>query len=559
MKVILITGSTRGVGFCLAKYLKKNHKIIIHGSTDTSIEKAKQELDNTKNITYVISNLLENNYKQLIDFSIDYYGKLDILINNAGIAIQNDNSGRQITLNAIVPYELSKYAIEKGVEKIINVSSGSAVCYHELFTEYCLSKKMLEDMTKSLALQYYKKCIITCIRIDLTLKTDMTKNIFTKEEYEEFSDVDTVIPLFLYLLKGGDELSGKIYSLNRSRTNFIMEIQTNSNYVMKKHTKIPKDKTKFYCTGENTFNDDLGYYPSDDLVFQLENKIQDAIKDNNSRIETNNITIMHGGVSGCFENLCKIFINETDEVICHTVTFSYILSSVEARGGLIRYVRPDLVVDENRMEYYLDEILNKINSNTKMIYLVHPTYILCDTFIENKFEEFLSKIPTNIAIVLDECYVDYVNCFNSLKYINKYFVFSLRGFSKMYGLASTRLGYIVSNAKYKEILENSQTLKAVPEQTLECVLSNFEKIDELKKLFFAEKKYLTNKLNKLKIKFLGNGLFLVLFFKNQKLLELLREQDIFLFELNLFPDTIIYQIGTRDYNKKFINVLTKLL
>lgn len=343
MKVILITGSTRGVGFCLAKYLKKNHKIIVHGSNNDSIEKAKHELDNSENITYITLNLLENNYRQLIDFSLDYYGKIDILINNAGIAIQNDNSGKQITLNAIVPYELSKYAIEKGVKKIINVSSGSAVCYHELFIEYCLSKKMLEDMTKSLALQHYKKCIIICIRIDLTLKTDMTKNIFTEEEYEQFNNVDCVIPLFLYLLKGGNELSGRIYSLNRSRTNFIMEIQTNSNYVMKKHANIPKDKTKFYCTGENTFNDNLGYYPNDDLVFQLENKISDSIKDTD--VGTNNIKIMHGGVSGCFENLCKIFINETDEVICHTVTFSYILSSVEARGGMIRYVRPDLVID----------------------------------------------------------------------------------------------------------------------------------------------------------------------------------------------------------------------
>lgn len=211
------------------------------------------------------------------------------------------------------------------------------------------------------------------------------------------------------------------------------------------------------------------------------------------------------------------------------------------------------------MEYYLDEIVNQINSNTKMIYLVHPTYILCDTFDEKKFEEFLSKIPSNIAIVLDECYVDYVNCFDSLKYVNKYFVFSLRGFSKMYGLASARVGYIISNPKYKEILENSQTLKAIPEQTLECVLNNFDRIDELKKLFYAEKKYLTNKLSKLKVKFLGDGLFLVLFFKNQKLLELLKEQDIFLFEVNLFPDTIIYQIGTREYNKKFINIIVKLL
>ena len=561
MQVILITGSTRGIGYCLAEYLlRKDYKLVIHGQNIENINKIKKNISDDDKVKYICLNLLEENPLDIIDFAISSFGGLDILINNAGIAIKNDNSDSQMNLNAQIPYQLSKYALQKGVKKIINVSSGGAISYNKDFMEYCLSKKVLENISKNLAFQYYKESIVTGIRIDLSLKTDMTKSIFDADVYNSFKEVNIVLPLFLYLIKGGMEISGKIYSLGRSLINFNMEIQLNTKYIDKKPISLYDDKTKFYCTGENTFSPELGYYPRDQLILKLENKVLESLSNQNKNLEIDNITLIQGGISGCFDYLCKLFINEGDEIICHTLTFDYVLSSVDLRGGFVKYVRPDLIVEKNEMEYYLDKILENINSNTKIIYLVHPTYILCDSFDEDKFEEFLSKIPFNILVVLDECYIQYLekNCMNSLKYINKYSIFSLRSFSKMHGLASTRLGYIVCNKKYKSILYNCQTLKSIPEQTVECILENFDNVYELKKLFFAERKYVVNLLNKLKINYLGKGLFLIIFFKNNDIFEMSKEYNIILPKNSLFPGTITYQIGTRENNKHFMNILQKL-
>ena len=42
MDVIMITGSSRGIGFCLSNYLKNKYRIVIHGKSQNSIDEAKK-------------------------------------------------------------------------------------------------------------------------------------------------------------------------------------------------------------------------------------------------------------------------------------------------------------------------------------------------------------------------------------------------------------------------------------------------------------------------------------------------------------------------------------
>ncbi len=328
----------------------------------------------------------------------------------------------------------------------------------------------------------------------------MTKEQFSEEKYNSLDDVNITIPLFLFLLKMDPEISGRIYSVLRAKKNLLLEKQFNNNFILWDKLNIDEHQEgKHICHGEN-----------------------------NNQHE---------------------YIKYTSETI---------------KGGIIKYVRPD-INPEYKINYYFNKILDEINPATKMIYLVHPTYILSDTFEKSEFENFINKVPKNIAIVLDECYIEYLDkdIINSLHYIKNHFIFGLRTFSKLYGLASCRIGYIISNDKYKSILSSGFSLKSIPSHSIECainVLINKENINETKVKIQKEKIYLEKELNKLKIRFMGKTIFILLFLQKDidKLTEELKKNNILILN-GIFKNTLIYQIGTHKFNKILINVLNRCI
>lgn len=91
MKTIVITGSSKGIGFGLAEnFLKLGHRVVLNGRDPDSLEKAHQELAQRypgERIGALAADMGE--YDQVMDlweYAIDRYGVVDIWINNAGIA-----------------------------------------------------------------------------------------------------------------------------------------------------------------------------------------------------------------------------------------------------------------------------------------------------------------------------------------------------------------------------------------------------------------------------------------------------------------------------------------
>ena len=89
-KTILITGASRGIGKELAKHLaRKNYRIIANYNKSEENAKNLQEELKKENIEIDIFKANVSNrqeVKELINFAINKYGKIDILINNAGIS-----------------------------------------------------------------------------------------------------------------------------------------------------------------------------------------------------------------------------------------------------------------------------------------------------------------------------------------------------------------------------------------------------------------------------------------------------------------------------------------
>ena len=122
MKNIVITGSTRGIGFALAKaFLKKGCRVVISGRQSKNVKVAVQKLAGeftTENISGFLCDVTRfDEVKSLWDNAKRQFGQVDIWINNAGI------SNLQC-----VPWELSENEIRTVIEtNILGEMYGSKV------------------------------------------------------------------------------------------------------------------------------------------------------------------------------------------------------------------------------------------------------------------------------------------------------------------------------------------------------------------------------------------------------------------------------------------------
>jgi NADP-dependent 3-hydroxy acid dehydrogenase YdfG len=92
-KTILITGSTRGIGFAMAtEFLKNQHKVIINGRTENSVQIALEKLKKISDeVIGVAGNVNEKDtFEILIKKGTSAFGKIDIWINNAGVPQEHD-------------------------------------------------------------------------------------------------------------------------------------------------------------------------------------------------------------------------------------------------------------------------------------------------------------------------------------------------------------------------------------------------------------------------------------------------------------------------------------
>lgn len=95
-----------------------------------------------------------------------------------------------------------------------------------------------------------------------------------------------------------------------------------------------------------------------------------------------------------------------------------------------------------------DAILNSITKHTKIIWVCNPNNPTGTILREEELKKFIQKVPDHILIVLDEAYIDFVESeyFDTVSLIKEYKnIILLRTFSKLYGLASFRIGYGIAD------------------------------------------------------------------------------------------------------------------
>ena len=186
-KKVLITGATGGIGKSLVeKFYNFGAKIIATGTREEKLNKLKEEFPKIKVEKFKLDNHSEiEKFIEKIDTQL---GGLEILINNAGITLDNlsirlteENWKKVLDVNLTSSFLTCKYAIKKMLKKkygkIINITSIVGHTGNLGQANYAASKAGIIAFSKSLALEYAKKNInINCVSPGF-IKTEMTDAI----------------------------------------------------------------------------------------------------------------------------------------------------------------------------------------------------------------------------------------------------------------------------------------------------------------------------------------------------------------------------------------------
>lgn len=167
-KVALITGSTRGIGNSIAKlFLENNAKVVICGSSEENATKAvnklKEELNITDdNVMAVGINMKDTeNIKDAVEKVIKNWGRIDVLINNAGITsnVSLLDSTDEEFMNMFQINFFGVVTLTREVVKHMKSTGGSIINTSSMVTKtgarnqaaYASSKFAINGLTKSLA------------------------------------------------------------------------------------------------------------------------------------------------------------------------------------------------------------------------------------------------------------------------------------------------------------------------------------------------------------------------------------------------------------------------
>ena len=205
-KVVIVTGGSRGIGASIVKELVNSgyNVVLNYNKSEDTAKQIKEELISSGKTVDIYKADIRNReeVKSLIEFTIKKYGKIDVLINNAGISqiklfadISDEDWNNMLQTNLTSAFytsqEALKYMISKKQGCIINISSIYGTTGASCEVHYSAAKAGLDGMTKSLA----KELGLSNIRVNSiapgAIETDM--NAFLTED--EKIELNKEIPL----------------------------------------------------------------------------------------------------------------------------------------------------------------------------------------------------------------------------------------------------------------------------------------------------------------------------------------------------------------------------
>ncbi|MDR2842878.1 MAG: histidinol-phosphate transaminase, partial [Spirochaetaceae bacterium] len=255
-------------------------------------------------------------------------------------------------------------------------------------------------------------------------------------------------------------------------------------------------------------------------------------------------------------------IENGSEVIIPRPSFGWYEVASRAEGALPVFVP----LRNHRLD--LDAMLGCITPKTRLIWVCNPNNPTGTYVSETELEKFLQQVPRNILVALDDAYIDFAppDAPDTIKLLRRFDnVISLRTFSKIYGLASLRIGYAIGNVPLITKISRVRAPVNVSTFAQTAALAALQD-DEFRNRVLREtskgKEFYYTTLNRLGIEYIPTACNFIMLNtgKNADDVELeYLKHGILVRNGNEFamPTWVRITIGTQEQNQKVLEILEK--
>jgi histidinol-phosphate aminotransferase len=331
----------------------------------------------------------------------------------------------------------------------------------------------------------------------------------------------------------------------KTKKNNIIKLNANENFYgcSKKVLKSIKENSN-----------SASYYPNY-TPEKLENII--AKKHN---INTTQVAVGAGSVR-IIDGILQSLIKQNEEIILFENSFIAYYQLADIHN--IKYK----LAKQTNYKCELKNILPLINKKTKAVFIANPNNPTGTIITHQELKDFLKAIPKNIFVIIDEAYIEFVSnkhVANPLSLLkgNKNLII-IRTFSKAYGLAGLRVGYVIANEELIDVLKNNRipfTINYLAEKAAITALSDNTFLMQSVIKNANERAYLYSEL-------LKNGYavvpseanFIYVHIDDEKkkdaIVECLKKRNILICNLKIFGQekSLRIGIGNRKINKEIIS------
>ncbi len=213
-KVAIVTGASRGIGRAISVALAgEGATVVLSGRVEADLTETALRVKEAGGVPEMITTELadEQSIKNLVATTFKCFGRLDILINNAGIThsapldeTRTEDLDRCWTVNARAPFILCREALPllKKAERatIVNISSVVGVKGYPLQSAYTASKHALRGMSIALAEELRGSNVRVHVICPGGVDTEMVSRVRPDINKDELIGPDEVAELVLYLV-----------------------------------------------------------------------------------------------------------------------------------------------------------------------------------------------------------------------------------------------------------------------------------------------------------------------------------------------------------------------
>lgn len=201
-EVALITGSSRGIGLEVAKHLAQaGYQVVLNGRSEISEEVLSEFQDAPVAVAQVTGDVSDfDGAKEIIDQTVEQFGKIDVLINNAGITrdglimrMKEEDYDSVMNTNLKGTFNMcrhiTKIMLKQRAGTIINMSSVVGVIGNAGQSNYAASKAGIIGLTKSLARELASRHITVNAIAPGYIETEMTDVLSDKVKKAMFDQI----------------------------------------------------------------------------------------------------------------------------------------------------------------------------------------------------------------------------------------------------------------------------------------------------------------------------------------------------------------------------------